>query len=956
MKISGIRILSSYGRPARMMLALVVSLMLTGDTIAALRHNYLFNSGDGTTVVDSVPGGLNGTAVGGVIDTADNRFVLDGADNYVTFDGAALALNSYTSLTLELWSLVSPVHEGQYTAMAAFGGTTGGTGVNYIMMQPTRAGGEGSSGAIIDVTTTAEARVTDTVDLSDGRIHHTVLTISGTAVNYYVDGNLIGTAALGAPSLSGVSTARALLGDSVWDGDPLINGAIYEFRVYDDEKSATDVTGLYNAGCQAGCGNMYLEVDRDTGAATLFNGLSLKNAVIVDIGSAKGALDTTGWQSITNNFDSNDGGEFDVDDEWQITSQTPTLISEEDFIGQGSEDGGAFANGETLPLGNLWTKSPFEDLTFTLTVLDANFIEQSLSVPVFFVNGPNDAAFSRSDFDLDGDVDEQDYLTLKSNHLKTLTGILHIDTFDVGDINGDLVNDYRDFRLFKADFIAANGAGAFANLLAASGSIPEPSALVLLMCGAAGLLTTRRRQPNLAEKGLLAITKHTSESCRNMHCITKPIFLIALFGMIPSLSQAQAIVVSETFDARTDTAGIGVEGGATLTLVNQGVGDNAMQFTSTSAAGGFFAAGFAIPALGIEPGPGGPNISSNLVDYRLSFDLTINAVNGFTPNLEVWLADGPRFGTNNANLYSVGGLTNGVNNVSFTLNQNIATTAPNGFASPGAWSPAADDWWLQVNSISFAAPAGATVDYTIDNIQVTVNIAPSLALVVDPVSGKARIRNVSAADVIFDYYRIESTNGSLLTANYNGTTGWNSLDDQDLGALGGGIGESWEEVTDANSANRLIEQFLAGDTTLQPGQSIPLGAPVNPAILNNQLGSLAFRIGGAAYADVAIAQVMFETLSDELVGDYNEDGTVDAADYTVWRDRLGQASTALPNRDPNNAGNIGTADYASWKSNFGAQLGAGSESGNSNAVPEPAAAVLFCLAIFLASGVRNRST
>jgi hypothetical protein len=118
--------------------------------------------------------------------------------------------------------------------MAAFGGTTGGTGQNYIMMQPTRGGAEGSSGQIIDVSTNAEARVTGPVDLADGRIHHTVLTISETEVAYYVDGVQIGTAALGAPSLSGVSTQRALLGDSVWDGDPLINGAIYEFRVYDD--------------------------------------------------------------------------------------------------------------------------------------------------------------------------------------------------------------------------------------------------------------------------------------------------------------------------------------------------------------------------------------------------------------------------------------------------------------------------------------------------------------------------------------------------------------------------------------------------------------------------------------------------------------------------------------------------------------------------------------------------
>jgi hypothetical protein len=205
-----------------------------------------------------------------------------------------------------------------------------------------------------------------------------------------------------------------------------------------------------------------------------------------------------------------------------------------------------------------------------------------------------------------------------------------------------------------------------------------------------------------------------------MNVSTKLIALFACVLMTPSIGQAQSVVISESFDSRIDTTGIGIEGGATvLTLVDQGGGDKALQFTATSAAGGFFAAGFTIPALQVEPGPAGPNISPNLVDYQLSFDLTINAVNGFTPNLEIWLADGPRFSTNNANLYTAGGLVNGVNTISFPLSQNVTTTTPNGFTNPGgAWSPTADDWWIQVNSISFGAPAGATVDYTIDNFRV----------------------------------------------------------------------------------------------------------------------------------------------------------------------------------------------------------------------------------------------
>jgi autotransporter-associated beta strand protein len=70
-----------------------------------------------------------------------------------------------------------------------------------------------------------------------------------------------------------------------------------------------------------------------------------------------------------------------------------------------------------------------------------------------------------------------------------------------------------------------------------------------------------------------------------------------------------------------------------------------------------------------------------------------------------------------------------------------------------------------------------------------------------------------------------------------------------------------------------------------------------------------------------------------LPGDYNDNGFVDAADYTVWRDHLGQ-SFALPNRSGANTGPIGSADFTFWKSQFGQHAGSGS--GALTAVPEPA--------------------
>jgi hypothetical protein len=72
-------------------------------------------------------------------------------------------------------------------------------------------------------------------------------------------------------------------------------------------------------------------------------------------------------------------------------------------------------------------------------------------------------------------------------------------------------------------------------------------------------------------------------------------------------------------------------------------------------------------------------------------------------------------------------------------------------------------------------------------------------------------------------------------------------------------------------------------------------------------------------------------------GDYNNNGTVDAADYAVWRNNVG-TTTTLPN-DPT-GGTIGTTQYDTWRRNFGLGIGSGSGLAASAAVPEPAALVL----------------
>jgi len=78
-----------------------------------------------------------------------------------------------------------------------------------------------------------------------------------------------------------------------------------------------------------------------------------------------------------------------------------------------------------------------------------------------------------------------------------------------------------------------------------------------------------------------------------------------------------------------------------------------------------------------------------------------------------------------------------------------------------------------------------------------------------------------------------------------------------------------------------------------------------------------------------------------VTGDYNDNGNVDAADYTVWRDALG-TSIALPNEDLTvTPGMVTDEDYGVWKTNFGNANAVGVA--QSAQVPEPSTMILLGL-------------
>lgn len=235
-------------RKSFLCLVLFLFVCIQSNTEAVLTHRYSFTNGE-TVAVDSV-GGQNGTLENGAA-ISGNAVQLDGSNDYVNLPAAGIAINTFEAITLEMWS-TQPTTNQNYSMTACFGGTwPNGLGQDYIMIATTR-GDNVSRGAIANTPDSVEPW-NDEVgvngpELNDGLEHQYVLTISNTELAYYIDGQLLGTASMGATTISETSTQYAYLGRSVYTGDIRVNCSINEFRIYNSALTPEEVSQHYGDG------------------------------------------------------------------------------------------------------------------------------------------------------------------------------------------------------------------------------------------------------------------------------------------------------------------------------------------------------------------------------------------------------------------------------------------------------------------------------------------------------------------------------------------------------------------------------------------------------------------------------------------------------------------------------------------------------------------------------------
>ena len=145
-----------------------------------------------------------------------------------------------------------------------------------------------------------------------------------------------------------------------------------------------------------------------------------------------------------------------------------------------------------------------------------------------------------------------------------------------------------------------------------------------------------------------------------------------------------------------------------------------------------------------------------------------------------------------------------------------------------------------------------------------------------------------------------------------------------------------------------LAHWEQGTPSVVYGGTAPQEAAMDPN-LQNGIRKVFTELDAAALRDIGWEVVPLPG----PFGDYNNNGVVDAADYVVWRKRLGQSVTIPNDQSP---GMVSPADYTVWRTNFGKTLSGGSGA-TLAAAPEPVGALLALVGgcgLFVARRKRRR--
>lgn len=744
-----------------------------------------------------------------------------------------------------------------------------------------------------------------------------------------------------------------------------------EFRLYDAVNNwwwAFDNLQVFTGAAPAADGALRAIIDRDTQEVKIVNqtgqSVSLRG---YSLRSTAGTFDEANATFQLS----------DTDPNWLKATQLGDLANDLSEINLDSDD---FPNQGEINFGNVWRKYYRDSSDISFEYLVEGSDEPIEGILEF--TGNSNKSYDFLDLNYSGSVEIGDWLTFKAGFGVSLAGEPDAVRHNLGDLDNDGSHTALDFLDFQQRYDGVNGAGSFALALA---GVPEPSSLALVgLAAVLGFVPFRRRFDRSARLGtmavaLLAVTLSVSDARAQLKIFTEDFEGLALGSNVEENNAGTNVWTNVPPTGWSiDNSGIPGIGDHTTDGVYEWAG---WAFTNkdwwVATAGdqdrGLFSRGQGTVMVAdpdewddadgslrnpIATAPTPDNLYDTFVTtkvinipagipagrIKLAFDSSwrpegmddLDRTNNQTATIKVQYGSGPKVevlrwdSDPESEDFHDDAPNERITGLDLQYN-GTATTMKLEFGLGQAWN----DWW-----------------WAVDNISVEVPAEPSVVKI-DTNTGRGFLVGGDVINSTLNSIDIQSAGGHLrgaTTTGLSGASGMETADGPDNGAAAGDSpGERWELLTASN--NRIFEAFLFGESVFNDARAVDLGVIFDPTTPLAQHDVTFGYTTGAG--DQVVGTVQYFT-APGVQGDYNNDGQVNAADYTVWRDHLG-SNYQLQN-EGTTPGQVTTQDYDVWKSHFGQTINAfGGGAGAVAAVPEPATIGLLLTAVAAAiAGPRHR--
>ena len=261
------------------------------------RSGYLFD-GNATDSVGSFPGTIAGTPTYSSGRTGQ-AISLDGANDYVTLPNGAASYHEISISTWVYWN-----GGGNFQHIFDFGNSTS----QYLYLTPNTG-----SGMRFKITNGASSQQVDyATALPIGRWVHVAVTLSGSTGTLYINGTAVATNNAFTLAPDAFNPSHNYIGNSQFS-DPLFNGQIDDFRIYNYALSAAEVGGIVASippptpgSVSASGGNGSSQVSLSWGVASGATSYSVKRSISpggsytpIYTGTATSYADTSGNPGVT---------------------------------------------------------------------------------------------------------------------------------------------------------------------------------------------------------------------------------------------------------------------------------------------------------------------------------------------------------------------------------------------------------------------------------------------------------------------------------------------------------------------------------------------------------------------------------------------------------------------------------------------------------------------------------